>query len=36
MSTPLRAADVNADMNDTGVEITSAHGQATTSSASAR
>src|SRR5262245_2606456 len=36
MSTPLRAAAESADTTDTGVEITSAHGQAITSNTSAR
>jgi len=36
MRTPARAAAVSADTMDTGVEMTSAHGQATTSSAIAR
>ena len=36
INTPERAAAVNAETMDTGVEITSAHGHATTSSVMAR
>ncbi len=36
ISTPWRAAPASAETIDTGVEMTSAHGQATTSTTSAR
>ena len=36
ISTPLRAAAASADTTETGVEITSAHGQEMTRSTSAR